>query len=151
MKTTNSITILALLFPAAGTLKTIAPVHWKFSVKKKGYYTYEVSATAIIEKPWHIYSQYLDKNNLLHTTINFMDNTKIILDGKPFEVGELKEKFDNVLMVNTYYYSGEVSFVQKIFTKTNKPVSVSGYVSYMANTAKQHLVPAEEVFEITLN
>jgi hypothetical protein len=41
--------------------------------------------------------------------------------------------------------------VQKVFTKTKKPVSISAYVIYLDNTAKQHLVPAEEIFEIMLN
>jgi thiol:disulfide interchange protein DsbD len=139
------------LFPAVGTLKTIAPVHWEFSAKKIGHFTYEVSAKAIIEKPWYIYSQYLEEENPLQTTIHFMDNTKVILSGKPFEVGKLKEKFDETNLVNLRYYTGKVSFVQKIFTKTKKPISVSGYVTYLANTAKQHLVSAEEVFEIILN
>ncbi|MHB1107409.1 MAG: hypothetical protein ACYCZ2_13710 [Lutibacter sp.] len=53
-------------------------------------------------------------------------------------------------MVNLRYYSGKVSFVQKVFTKTKKPISVSGYVSYLANTANQQLATAEEVFEIIL-
>lgn len=150
MKSTDSIIILAILFPAAGTLKTIAPVHWEFSAKKIGHFTYEVSAMAIMEKPWHIYSQYLEEENPLQTTIHFMENTKVILDGMPFEVGKLKEKFDEAYMVNLRYYSEKVSFVQKIFTKTNKPVSVSGHVTYLANTANQQLVPAEEVFEILL-
>jgi thiol:disulfide interchange protein DsbD len=138
------------LFPAVGTLKTIAPVHWEFSAKKIGHFTYEISVTAIIEKPWHIYSQYLDEDNPLQTNIHFIDNSKVILNGKPFEDGSLKEKFDKAYMVNLRYYTGKVSFVQKVFTKTNEPVSVSGYVTYMANTANQDLVTAEEVFEIML-
>jgi thiol:disulfide interchange protein DsbD len=151
MKSTDSIIILALLFPAAGTCKTIAPVHWEFSAKKVGHFTYEVSVTAIIEKPWHIYSQYLEEDNPLQTTIHFMENSKIILNGMSFEVGKLEEKFDETYRVNLLYYSGKVSFVQKVFTKTNKPVSISGYVTYLANTANRHLVTAEEVFEIILN
>jgi len=150
MKRTDSMIILAILFPAAGTRKTIAPVHWEFSAKKIGHFTYEVSATAIIEKPWHIYSQYLDEKNPLQTSIHFMDNPKVILNGKPFEDGILEEKFDEAYMVNLRYYTGKVSFVQKVFTKTKKPVPVSGYVTYLANTAKQHFVTAEEVFEVVL-
>jgi thiol:disulfide interchange protein DsbD len=150
MKSTDSIIILAFLFPAVGTHNTIAPVHWEFSAKKIGHFTYEVSATAIIENPWHIYSQYLDEDNPLQTSIHFMENPKVILNGKPFEDGKLEEKFDETYLVNLRYYSGKVSFVQKIFTKINKPVSVSGYVTYMANTANRHLVTAEEVFEIML-
>ena len=150
MKSADSIIILAFLFPAVGTRKTIAPVHWEFSAKKIGYFTYEVSVTAIIEKPWHIYSQYLDEENPLQTNIHFMENTKVILNGKPFEDGIIEEKFDEAHKVNFRYYTGKVSFVQKVFTKTKKPVSVSGYVTYLANTAKQQLVTAEEVFEIML-
>jgi thiol:disulfide interchange protein DsbD len=157
MKRTDAIIILAFLFPAAGTRKTIAPVHWEFSAKKVGHFTYIVSATAIIEKPWHIYSQYLDEENPLQTTIHFMENSKVILDGKPFEDGSLKEKFNEAYMVNLRYYTGKVSFVQRVFTKTclkgrqaKKPITVSGYVTYMANTANQDLVTAEEVFEIIL-
>jgi thiol:disulfide interchange protein DsbD len=142
--------ILAFLFPAAGTHKTIAPVHWEFSAKKIGHFTYEISVTAIIEKPWYIYSQYLDEENPLQTSIHFMDNPKVTLNGKPFEDGNLKEKFEEAYMVNLRYYTGKVSFVQKVFTKTKKPVPVSGYVTYLANTAKQELVYCEEVFEVVL-
>jgi thiol:disulfide interchange protein DsbD len=142
--------ILAFLFPAVGTHKTIAPVHWEFSAKKIGHFTYEIFVTAIIEKPWHIYSQYLDEDNPLQTSIHFMENPKVILNGKPFEDGIIEEKYDDAYMVNLRYYTGKVSFVQKVFTKTKKPVSVSGYVTYLANTANQQLVTAEEVFEIVL-
>jgi len=74
MKRTDSMIILAFLFPAVGIHKTIATVHWEFSAKKIGHFTYEISVTAIIEKPWHIYSQYLDEENPLQTSIHFMDN-----------------------------------------------------------------------------
>jgi thiol:disulfide interchange protein DsbD len=55
------------------------PVQWKFEAKKKGA-NYEIVITAFVNKPWHIYSQYTDKNGALPTKIVSNNNPLVVVD-----------------------------------------------------------------------
>lgn len=96
--------------------------------------TYEIKATAKMEPSWHIYSQYTDDYGPLPTAFTFTKNPCVILKGKPAELGETIEKYEEVFMVNTRYYSHEVKFIQPVKTTTDKPITLKSYVTFMACT-----------------
>jgi len=142
---------IILLYSGLLSAQILEPVTWAFSSKKTGENTYQLMATATMDNAWHIYSQYTDEGGPFPTEFVFTKNNTIILKGKPKEQGELIEKFESVFMVDTRYYDGSVTFVQEIRTKTDKPVTLEGYVTFMACNDDMCLPPTEVEFEVVLN
>ncbi|RAV29474.1 protein-disulfide reductase DsbD domain-containing protein [Sinomicrobium soli] len=146
--------ILTFLSLMAGVFSLSAqvldPVHWKFTAKKTGDNIYEVYATATLDDPWHIYSQYTDEGGPVPTILTFEDNPDVVLKGKPDEEGSLIEKYEDVFMVDTRYYAEQVSFVQKLEKQGMGTATLKGSVTFMACTDEQCLVPQEVEFVVAL-
>jgi len=125
-------------------------VDWKFSAKKIGDKTYEVHFKAIVDEPWHIYSQSTPKGGPLPTTITFTKNPIIQLSGKPREVGEMIMYHDEIFDVDVYSYTDTVDFVQTVKLKSPVKTNISGTVQFMACTKEQCLTPHKLSFTIKL-
>lgn len=151
MKRTFYFIILLLLPVLTAAGQVIDPVHWEFTARKTGENTYDVYATASMDDPWHIYSQYTDEGGPLPTTFDFKEQPGLSFRGKPSESGALIEKYEGVFMVDTRYYAGMVDFIQKVEKHTAKPVGMKGSVTYMACTEEQCLTPQEVEFEVVLD
>lgn len=151
MKNKLLLTLSLLIFTIPLKAQILAPVKWSFSSKKLADKTYEITATAKMEPSWHIYSQGTDKGGPLPTSFTFTKNPDVILKGKPAELGKMIEKYEEVFMVNTRYFSDEVKFIQPVKTTTDKPITLKGYVTFMACNDEQCLTPQDVDFEIILN
>ena len=139
-----------ILYSSLLSAQILNPVKWSFSSKKVADKTYEVTATAKMEPSWHIYSQDTDKGGPLPTSFTFTKNPNVILKGKPAELGEMIEKYEEVFMADTRYFSHEVKFIQPVKTTTDKPIILKGYVTFMACTDEQCLTPTDVDFEVVL-
>jgi len=144
------ITVTVILYSGLLSAQILTPVKWSFSSKKVADKTYEVTATAKMDPSWHIYSQGTDKGGPIPTAFTYTKNPQVILKGKPAELGKMVEKYEKVFMVNTRYFSDEVKFIQPVKTTTDKPITLKGYVTFMACTDKQCLTPTDVEFEIVL-
>jgi len=142
--------MVTLLFSITTSAQIVEPVTWEFSSKKVADKSYEITATAKMEPSWHIYSQGTEEGGPLPTAFTFTKNPDVILKGKPVELGEMIEKYEEVFMVNTRYFSHEVKFIQPIKTTTDKAITLKGYVTFMACNDEQCLTPQDVEFEILL-
>jgi hypothetical protein len=127
------------------------PVHWNFSTKKINDKTLQLRLTAIIDSPWHIYSQNLPVGGIAQPTIvRLRKNPLITFEGKTKEEGKLIEHKDEILNETLRYYEGKVEFVQKVKLKTSAITKLTGEVEYMACTEERCLPVAKKSFIVAV-
>ena len=132
--------------------RTENPVSFKYEVKNVSGNVYEVTITAQIEEPWHIYSQYTPTEGpSLPTHISFVKNPLVEIVGKPEEKGKLITKHEEVLDVNLKYFANKVEFVQKVKLKANIKTNLTGTIEYMACTNERCLMPTTEKFSVGIS
>jgi len=148
----NKIVGLAfLLFIGISSFAQIkTPVSWTYSATKKADKVYEITITASLPTPWHIYSQTTPKGGPVPTTINFKANPLLSLEGNTKEAGALKTEHDENFGVDVKYYADKVEFVQTVRLKNNIKTSVSGTVEYMVCNDSKCLPPVKQPFDIKL-
>ncbi len=125
------------------------PVKWTATSKKKGS-NYEVTLSATLPKPWHIYSQYTGDGGPIPTSFKFTNNPLITLNGGVKEVGKLKEEYDKNFDTKVKYYGDRVQFVQTVKVKGNIKTNVNVTVNYMTCDDEQCLPPTKKTFNVSL-
>jgi len=125
------------------------PVSWNFRYEKKDHGKYEIVITASIEEGSHIYSMNLPGEGPVPTTITFDTTSSFKLDGKPFEVTEPEEKYDEAFGFKIKTFSGKAEFRQKIVSEVPY-FTVNGIVTYMSCTSATCLPPKDIEFSVTI-
>lgn len=143
------LTILILTF-AYFSSRAQNPVNWQFSAKKTSDDTYELHITAYINKPWHIYSQFMAEGGPVPTKITFAKNPLVVSSGNIDEHGNLETKHEEVFDMDVKYFSDSVDFVQTVKLKQPVKTAVSGTVHFMVCTNQQCLPVADKPFTIAL-
>ena len=129
-----------------------SPVTFGYEVKKLSEKVYQVTITANVARPWHIYSQYTAADGpSLPTSIRFGKNPLIEISGKPAEKGTLIIKHDEVLDTELKYFANKVEFVQEVKLKSAVKTNLNGSINYMVCTDSQCLMPTTVNFNVSLN
>ena len=128
-----------------------SPVKWTFSAKKKSAGVYDISMTAMVPAPWHIYSQNTPAGGPLPTKISYSTNPLVSIAGVATEDGKSKTIHDQNFGVDVIYFQNDVSFIQTVKLKSPVKTSVRGSVEYMVCNDSKCLPPVTVPFEITLN
>ena len=145
------ITFLAfLLFTLNISAQIFDPVTWDFSYEKTGDKKYEIIFKATIEKEAHIYALEIPDNGPIPTSFTFDTIPGFILDGKPFEVTEPEDKFDEAFGFKIKTFSDMAEFRQRI-TAVSSSFTVTGFVNFMACNNATCLPPKDVDFSITIN
>ena len=126
------------------------PVSWKYEAKKISSQVYELSITATVERPWHIYSQNTGKGGPIPTKFTFKTNPLISIAGTTKESGKLEKTFDKNFNTNVLSYANKVEFVQTVKLKSIVKTNISGTVEYMVCDDQQCLPPTKKSFDIKL-
>ncbi len=146
--------ITCFLIAAAFTMTSFAqmekPVNWTFTAKKLPGNKYEISMTANLSKPWHIYSQNTPDGGPEPTKFTFSPNALVSLTGKTTEQGKLQKIHDKNFGVDVLFYSNKVNFVQIVTVKGPIKTNISGNVYYMVCDDSKCLPPTEVPFNIAL-
>jgi len=127
------------------------PVKWSFTSKKINATTYEINMTATLDPAWHIYSQSTPDGGPSATTISFIKNPLIVLDGEVKEIGKLEQKYEELFGVDVKQFSNKVVFVQTVKLKAKAKTAINGTVEFMTCNNKECLPPKEQKFSVTLN
>jgi len=144
------IMLLACVFIAFGAMSQIKdPVKWT-ATKRKNATGYEVVITAILPKPWHIYSQHTGEGGPVPTSFKFSKNPLLTFSGDVKEVGKLKEQYDKLFDTQVKYYGEKVDFVQNVKVRGNVKTNVSVTVEYMTCDDSQCLPPTKKTFNVSL-
>jgi thiol:disulfide interchange protein DsbD len=126
------------------------PVKWTFSAIKKSDKQYEVVASATIDAPWHMYSQFVS-GGPMPTTFTFSKNPLIQLAGKTKEKGKLQKMYDKNFKTELSFFSDKVDFVQTVNLKVASKTNLVGMVEYSICNDDRCLPPAKVSFEVALN
>lgn len=126
------------------------PVSWKYEAKKVNSQEYQLSITATVEHPWHIYSQNTGKGGPIPTKFTFKTNPLVIMVGGVKENGKLDKTFDKNFNTNVLSYANKVVFLQSVKVKANAKTNISGTVEYMVCDDQQCLPPTSKSFDIKL-
>lgn len=108
-----SILFLSLFAVLVVSAQIENPVKWSYTAKKVSDKVYDVYVTATLDPQWHIYAQDAGEGPE-PTTLSFLKNPLVTVDGKTREVGQLEKQFDKNFNSTLKFYSNTVSFVQRV-------------------------------------
>jgi thiol:disulfide interchange protein DsbD len=126
------------------------PVKWTFTAIKKSDKQYEVVASATIDAPWHMYSQFVS-GGPIPTNFTFSKNPLIQLAGKTKEIGKLQKMYDKNFKTELSFFSDKVDFIQTVNLKVASKTNLVGMVEYSICNDDRCLPPAKVSFEVALN
>jgi|SRR3954462_11515107 len=145
-----------ILFLAIGTILVLNltaqikdPVKWTATSRKKAN-GYEVVLTAVLPKPWHIYSQTTGEGGPVPTNFKFTKNPLLTFDGGVKEIGSVKENYDKLFETKVKYFGDKVDFVQAVKVRGNVKTNVNVTVEYMTCDDSQCLPPTKKTFNVSL-
>jgi thiol:disulfide interchange protein DsbD len=139
---------LTILIGLNASAQKLNPVKWTFEAVKKSDKQYDITFTANVEAPWHIYSQF--PQNPLPTKISFKKNPLVQTNGKIKEVGSLEKHFDKNIKSNVAYFTKKVQFVQTVSLKVASKTRLTGEIEYMVCNDERCLPPSKLPFDIAI-
>ena len=144
--------LICLMFLSNGQLfaQVEDPVDWNFTAKKMANNQYEVHLTANVSGNWHIYSQDCGKGPE-PTSISFLKNPLIKLQGKVNEIGKLETQYDPNFKSTLKFYNKQVDFVQKISKKSKASTILKGTVTFMVCNERKCLPPKDVPFSVKID
>jgi thiol:disulfide interchange protein len=152
MKATSLFATLLLtitFFASKATAQMALPVQWSFNAVKVNNDEYEVRATANIQNGWYVYSQSLEKEGPIPTTLEIYKNPAIEVNGKPEEVGVKKEDYDKNYDMKIVKLVGEVTIKQRVRLK-DAAATVSGVVTFQTCNNEMCIPPQDVPFKVAL-
>jgi Disulphide bond corrector protein DsbC len=138
---------LAIMLTAGA--QKLNPVKWTFEAVKKGDKQYDITFTANIDAPWHIYSQFVKKGPVA-TSVQIKKNPLVQLKGSVKEIGSIEKKFDKNFGAEISYFSNKVQFVQQVSLKVSSKTKLTGEIEYMVCNDERCLPPTKVPFEIAI-
>ena len=145
----NTIAILMLFFVTMVNAQVYNPVKWSTSVVKISDSEYELTANAVIEKGWHLYSQTVPPDGPIATQLSFTGSPDYLKKGNTKEdQGHVVN--DPIYDMKITYFEKKASFKQRIKVKHKKPFQIKGNVEFMACDDTKCLPPKqiELIFKI---
>lgn len=128
------------------------PIHWNFTAVQTDEKFFEIHLRAMIDQPWHIFSQNPAPSAIaIPTKIHFLSNPMVKFVGKPAEQGEIVVKSDSSLGAEERYYEDDVIFIQAAKAKDIKtPIVVKGTVTYQLCNSETCKQPTTKEFTVIL-
>ncbi|HNP24149.1 MAG TPA: protein-disulfide reductase DsbD family protein [Panacibacter sp.] len=140
----------SILFTFSAMAQIKDPVKWSFSATKKSDKVYELTFTAEVEKPWHIYSQHTPKGGPVPTKFVYKVNPLIKADASVNESSNIKTIHEEVFGVDVKYFEGKAVFTQIVNLKSAAKTNIAGTIEYMACNNTTCMPPKKVPFDITL-
>ncbi len=122
------------------------PAQWKFTSKKLSNTVYEISATAILDKHWHIYANKQVSDMIIPTEF-YVADTVGKLEGEMKELGEIHEVYEEVNDADSRYYENKVSFTQQFVINEGQEF-FTVELSYMLCDTSHCLPPTYEEIRV---
>lgn len=140
--------LAAFLLFTQGKAQILEPVKWKTSIEKKSDSNYLLVFDAVIEKEWHMYSQFTADGGSLPLEVIFKnENAAYKLIGKTKE-GKTKTVFNDVFGVNETFFEGKAHLTQEVSILNPKLKTIEATLNYQV--CKQSCINSEKKFTFTL-
>jgi thiol:disulfide interchange protein len=122
--------LLAFLAFAKGNAQVLDPVKWTTTIEKKSETNYILTFNGVIEKEWHLYSQFTPDGGPLPLEIIFKDQK-----GNFNLVGKAKESktataFNDIFGVNETFFHDKAQIQQEITLVNPKTTSIQVELNY---------------------
>lgn len=134
------------------TSQILDPIDWSQEINKLSDTEYELVFKANMEENWHIYSQYLERDDgPLATEVSFLNADKnYSLIGKTSEP-KTKPKFDEAFGMEIRYFGGKANLKQKIKLLNTDTKMIKAEVFYQICDNERCLAPETKEFTFILN
>ncbi len=134
-----------------GANKLLEPVTWNFDIEKLSDSEYNLVYTADIEDGWTVYSQFIEGDGPIPTSLNFEGTDGVELLGDATESGKKKQGYDKIFQIDVTKYLSDEAFVvkQKVKVK-DASVPVTGYLTYMTCDKEKCLPPSDVDFSFDI-
>lgn len=124
--------LFAFLAFAKVNAQVLDPVKWTTSIEKKSETNYILTFNAVIEKDWHMYSQFTPDGGPLPLEVVFKDQK-----GNFDLVGKAKESkttttFNDIFGVNEIFFHDKAQIQQEITLVNPKTTSIKAELNYQA-------------------
>lgn len=130
--------------------QVVNPVKWTFDQKKISDNEFELYFTASIEKGWHLYSTSIGEGGPIATSFHFDSSQVNLLVGEVVADKSPVKVFDKSFNMDLEYFSGSVTFTQKIKYSSNQSVEIKGFVEYMSCNDETCTPPTEADFSFQI-
>ena len=133
-------------FLASGFSQIFDPVDWSHSLEHVEGDEFVIHFDAVIEDGWYVYSQFLEEDGPIPTSINF-DSPSFELVGKPEESGpQRKMEYDRNFEMDLIKFKKSARFSQK-FKVNDYSQKLTGYLNFMTCNDTRCLPPTDVEFE----
>jgi thiol:disulfide interchange protein DsbD len=135
--------LIVIIFQASVIFAQQSPVKWTFETKRKDSKSLEITATAIMEKDWVIYSQYTEEGGPIATSFTIDgEEIKFLEDKKP------TVQYDELFMVNVSKFKKTASFT---YITEKDLINKNATVTYMTCDGSKCLPPKTLEFIISIS
>lgn len=122
--------LFAFLAFAKGNAQVLDPVKWTTSIEKKSETNYILTFNGVIEKEWHLYSQFTPDGGPLPLEIIFKDQKgNFNLVGKAKE-GKTSTAFNDIFGVNETFFHDKAQIQQEITLINPKITAIQAELNY---------------------
>jgi thiol:disulfide interchange protein len=127
------------------------PVIWSYQLNDLGNREYMLQFKADIETGWTVYSQIIDGDGPVPTSINF-ESQGVSKVGDSEEIGHLKEGFDKIFEIDVRKYLADEPFIinQKLALEEGHEL-ITGYLTFMTCNDEMCLPPTDIEFSFNVN
>lgn len=142
--------ILFFLLSAYAHAQILKPVKWSYSVNRINDCEAELIFNAKIDKGFHVYSQFLDRDDgPVATTFNFDKSVDFTALGKVTE-GKPTEEYDPNFEMKLKFFANEAGFKQRIKINNKKAFNIKGYLNFMVCDETKCLPPEDVDFDFKI-
>ena len=136
--------LLAFLAFANVHAQILDPVKWTTAIEKKSDNSYVLTFEGVIEKSWHLYSQFTPEGGPLPLEISFKNQSgNFNLVGKARE-SKTKTAYNDVFEVNETFFEGKATIQQEIKLTNLKLATVEVELNYQV--CKEVCINVEKKF-----
>ena len=145
MKRVFSTLLMSFMFLAVQA-QIHTPVKWKIKLEDSGKPEKEIVFTAVADKGWHLYDMNLPAGGPVSTSITYETMKGAELVGKVVSSVAPTSVYDELFAMNLRWYSGTVTFTQKIKVTDAKAFKLDGEIEFMACNDETCLPPERVEF-----
>ncbi|BDB53114.1 thiol:disulfide interchange protein DsbD [Flavobacterium ammonificans] len=140
--------ILIVLAFAKGNAQILDPVKWTTQIEKKANGNYLLTFNGVIEKDWHLYSQFTAEGGSLPLEILFKNQKgNFELIGKTKE-SKTKTAYNDIFEVNETFFEKKAQLIQEIKLTNSKLAKVEVALNYQV--CKEACINLEKSFTFNI-
>ena len=140
--------LISFLAFANANSQMLDPVKWTTIIEKKSENTFVLVFDAVLEKDWHMYSQFTPDGGPLQLEVSFKNQKgNFNLVGKAKE-SKTKTAYNDIFEVNETYFEGKAQIRQEVTVTNPKLVTIEAVLNYQV--CKEVCINQEKKFTFTI-